>query len=715
MVKSKWVSILSASALALSLMVPAAAAPTEAATTSMTKAEWNSERYGDRVDIDQTLNDMAQDEAFMKQADKKIKAQANDVAASDAEESADGPFTYDGGTKLFLDRNLSFKEFTLRSVGDNVEIWVANDLAYGPDNPKPADVVTQAQVDKLKAEFDSNIYPKATGFFGMPDQLDGSNATVPGMVGLPEDYYEGSDKVIMLVDNVQDEGWNDPSYPFFVAGFFWQTLENYTDRNIITIDTNSWETRLESTFFGTTIHELQHLIHADNDGAEETWLNEGMSTFSEYLGGYGHSEGSINFYLDHPENSLVSWDEHGTAETGPETIADYGQVYLFTLYMYDKFGQEFIRELAVDGEKQGMASVDQVLKDYGTNKTFIEVYQDFMTALTLDSSKVDSDYDIDSIDLRELPVGTDEKVRGKTIDFESAKTYEKAGVPAWGGDFKEFNFGKDVRGLKFDGVDFLPLQWSTVADPKGSGKQVLHPNNGDEADQALIFGATVPAANPTLTFDHYYDIEEQWDFGMVQVSTDNGETWKSLENENTRSDVVEEGYPTIKENVPGFTGTNGDWATESFDLSAYAGKDVLVSFRNLTDWGSNNPGWYIKDVKLGNFSNDGSSTDAFQSLGQLKGDYVNFTTTFIQTKKNGKEHVFHVNPYNVTNQQALDLKQVLREGNVKMITSYAAAEGQKEAQEFSYEVLYKDQKGKDKKDKKNKGKGNNNGKGKGNQ
>lgn len=715
MVKSKWVSILSASALALSLMVPAAAAPAEAATTSTTKAEWNSERYGDRVDIDQTLNDMAQDEAFMKQADKKIKAQANEVTELETKAASDDPFTYDGGTKKFLDRNLSFKEFTLRSVGDNVEIWVANDLAYGPDNPKPADVVTQAQVDKLKAEFDSNIYPKATGFFGMPDQLDGSNATVPGMVGLPEDYYEGSDKVIMLVDNVQDEGWNNPSYPFFVAGFFWQTLENYTDRNIITIDTNSWETRLESTFFGTTIHELQHLIHADNDGAEETWLNEGMSTFSEYLGGYGHSEGSINFYLDHPENSLVSWDEHGTAETGPETIADYGQVYLFTLYMYDKFGQEFIRELAVDGEKQGMASVDQVLKDYGTNKTFIEVYQDFMTALTLDSSKVDSDYDIDSIDLRELPVGTDEKVRGKTIDFESAKTYEKAGVPAWGGDFKEFNFGKDVRGLKFDGVDFLPLQWSTVADPKGSGKQVLHPNNGDEADQALIFGATVPAANPTLTFDHYYDIEEQWDFGMVQVSTDNGETWKSLENENTRSDVVEEGYPTIKENVPGFTGTNGDWATESFDLSAYAGKDVLVSFRNLTDWGSNNPGWYIKDVKLGNFSNDGSSTDAFQSLGQLKGDYVNFTTTFIQTKKNGKEHVFHVNPYNVTNQQALDLKQVLREGNVKMITSYAAAEGQKEAQEFSYEVLYKDQKGKDKKDKKNKGKGNNNGKGKGNQ
>ncbi|RLQ90508.1 immune inhibitor A domain-containing protein [Planomicrobium sp. Y74] len=704
MIKSKWVSILSVSALTLSLMAPAVlAAPTETLPSS---SDWNEARYGDRIDIDQSLNELSQDAEFQKEAEAKIKAQAgalNDETAGDGESASEGTFTEDHGTKLFLNRNLKFKEFTLRSIGDNVEIWVANDLAYGPNNPKPADVVTQAQVDKLRDEFDSNIYPVATDFFGTPDSLDGSKSPLPGLVGLPEGYYEGSDKVIMLVDNVQDEGWNNPSYPFFVAGFFWQTLENYTDRNIITIDTNSWETRLESTFFGTTIHELQHLIQADNDGSEETWLNEGMSTFSEYLGGYGHGEGSINFYLDHPENSLVNWDEHGTAATGPETIADYGQVYLFTLYMYDKFGQEFIRELATDGESQGMASVNKTLQDYGTNKTFTEVYQNFMTALTLDNSDVSSDYNIDSIDLRELPVG--DGVRGKTVDFEKALTFEKEGVPAWGGDFKEFDFGKDVRGLEFDGVDFLPLQWSTVANPLDASEQVLHANNGDEADQALIFGATVPADNPTLTFDHYYDIEEQWDYGVVQVSTDNGETWTSLENENTRTDVVEEGYPKIKESVPGFTGHKLNWSTETFDLSAYAGQDVLVSFRNLTDWGYNDAGWFIKNVQLGDFSADGSSTEAFQSLGQLKGQYVDFTTTFIQTKKNGKQHVFHVDPFNVTEEDALDLRNVLREGNVKMITSYAAEEGQKEAQEFTYEVQYKV-------DNPNIGKGKNNGKSK---
>ncbi|AUD14672.1 MULTISPECIES: immune inhibitor A domain-containing protein [unclassified Planococcus (in: firmicutes)] len=701
MKKSKWFPILSASALALSLYSPAASAAPVEELPSL--GAWDEDRYGERIDIDQELNRLTNDETFQKEAEKRIKDQAGELndESADGEENAAASehFTEDHGTKLFLDRNLAFKEFTLRSIGDNVEIWVANDLAYGPDNPKPADIVTQAQVDKLKAEFDSNIYPVATDFFGTPDTLDGSKSPLPGMVGLPEGYYEGSDKVIMLVDNVQDEGWNDPSYPFFVAGFFWQTLENYTDRNIITIDTNSWETRLESTFFGTTIHELQHLIQADNDGAEETWVNEGMSTFSEFLGGYGHGEGSINFYLDHPENSLVNWDEHGTAATGPETIADYGQVYLFTLYMYDKFGQEFIREIATDGTTQGIASIDKVLEDYGTNKTFTELYQDFMTALTLDDDTVSKDYKFDSIDLRELPVG--DGVRGKTVDFEKAKTFEKEGVPAWGGDFKEFDLDRTVRGMKFDGVDFLPLQWDTVANPLDASEQVLHANNGDEADQALIFGATVPADNATLSFEHYYNIEEQWDFAAVQVSTDNGETWKSLENENTRSDVVEEGYPTIKENVPGFTGEKTNWSTETFDLAEYAGQDVLVSFRNLTDWGSNEAGWFVKNIELGSFTADGTSTEPFQSLGQLKGEYVDFTTTFIQTKKNGKQRVFNVDPYNVTEKEALDLQQVLREGNLKMITSYAAAPDQKEAKEFTYEVLYKEDKSK------GKGKGNN--------
>jgi hypothetical protein len=704
--KKKLLSILSTGALALSLFAPMSANDSKVKAAEATAPKWDVERYGDRVDIDGQLNQLSSDSAFIKQAEKKMKEQAAKInfdgedEVTSEETDADSTFTYDGGTKVFLDRDLAFKEFTLRSVGENVEIWVANDLAFPEGDSRPAHVVTQEQVDKLRGEFDSNIYPKATSFFGTPDSLDGSHSPLPDMVGLPEGYYEGSDKVIMLVDNVKDEGYYDPSYPFFVAGFFWQTLENYMDRNIITIDTNSWETRLESTFFGTTIHELQHLIHADNDGAEETWLNEGMSTFSEYLGGYGHDDSSINFYLDHPENSLVNWDEHQGAKTGPETIADYGQVYLFTLYMNDKFGREFIRDLALS-ETQGMNSVNEVLKAHGSSLDFTQLYQNFITALTLDSDRVGNGvYNFDSIDLRDVITNqsTKEK-RGKTVDFEKAVTFEKEGVPAWGGDFKLLDFQDKIRSISFDGVDFLGSPWESVADPKDASNRVLWGGQGDEADNAIIFEADLSNLDSaTLKFDNLIDIEEQWDFGMVQVSTDGGESWNSLENENTRSDVVDEGYPKIKENVPGFTGTYENWKQETFDLSQYTGQKVLISFRYLTDWGTTQAGWYVDDIEIPEigYSNDGSSTDSFKSFQELAGQYVNYTVTFINEKEVGNKKgaktnykVITVDPFNVTETEALNLKQLFKDGKNYMITSYAAPANDKNPVDFTYEINLK--------------------------
>ncbi|MFJ5759514.1 peptidase M6 [Neobacillus sp. NPDC093182] len=703
MKKKKLLSILSTGALALSLFAPLSANNSKAEAAASTTPKWDVERYGDRVDIDGQLNLLANDASYLKQAEKKIAEQAaqinfnEDLSSSSA--TANSSFTYDGGTKQFLNRNLKFKPFTLRSVGENVEIWVANDLAFPAGDSRPAHVVTQEQVDKLRDEFDKNIYPKATAFFGTPDVHDGSKSPLAGK-NVPAGYYEGSDKVIMLVDNIQDDNYTNPSYPFFVAGFFWQTLENYIDRNIITIDTNSWETRLESTFFGTTIHELQHLIHADNDGAEETWLNEGMSTFSEYLGGYGHDDRSINFYLDHPENSLVNWDEHVGATTGPETIADYGQVYLFTLYMNDKFGQEFIRDLALK-DTQGINSVNEVLKAHGYDLDFTQVYQNFITALALDSDRVGNGvYNFDSIDLRNLVVDNEGTKRGKTVDYEGAVKFEKEGVPAWGGDFKELDFQDKIRSISFEGVDFLSTPWQSVADPKNATNKVLWGSAGDEADNAIILEADLSGVNTaTLNFDNYLDIEEQWDFGVVQVSTDGGKTWKSLSNENTRTDVVEEGYPKIKENVPGFTGNLKTWQEESFDLSEYAGQKVLVSFRYLTDWGHTDSGWFIDNIAIPEigYSNDGSSTDGFKSLQEIAGQYVNYTVTFINEKEVGNKKgaktnykVITVDPFNVTEEDALTLRQLFKDGKNYMITSYAAPADDKNPVDFSYEVHLKE-------------------------
>jgi len=58
-------------------------------------------------------------------------------------------------------------------------------------------------------------------------------------------------------------------------------------------------------------------------------------------------------------------------------------------------------------------------------------------------------------------------------------------------------------------------------------------------------------------------------------------------------------YPAIIENLPGLTGESDGWITMKFefDLGTYEG-DVLLSFRYMTDWGTENHGWWIDNVEV---------------------------------------------------------------------------------------------------------------------
>ncbi|MBB6218897.1 hypothetical protein HNQ80_005072 [Anaerosolibacter carboniphilus] len=680
--KRKILSIVTACTLILSVAMPANLVKAQAAEKG-----FDTTRYGDTIDIGGKLRSLENNEEFMKEAEKKMKESAKGINFDEEEGAADenqsSNFTFDGGTKYFLNYELGFKEFTLRSQGENVEVWVANDLSF-PDD-RPAHIITQEQVDRMKDTFEEKVYLTDTAFFGTPDSHDGSNSTLAELGYVPEGYYvseDGSDKVIILVDNIIDEQYYDPTYPFFVAGFYWGTLERYIDRNIITIDSKDWNTRLETTFLPTTAHEFQHLIHADNDPDEETWINEGMSDFAEYLCFGEHAWGHVNYFLDHPENSLIEWDEYYSYETGPETLADYGQAYLMQVYLNDHYGKEFVKALAQD-EDNGISSVNKILKAFKTGIDFEELFRRFTIAVAIDSSQPQNGiYNFESIDLH--------------VNYEKALEFDKDGVPAWGGDYKVLDNAEKIRSIIFDGTDFLSSPWKVV---EKDGKQVLWGNGGDEKSNQIILKADLKTVTDEvyLAFDHYYDIEEQWDFGIVQVSEDDGQTWKSLANENTRSDIVDEGYPTIKENIPGFTGSNHDWTSEQFDLAPYAGKEILINFNYMTDWGTTEEGWYIDNISIPaiGYENDCSSIEGLYSIDQINKKYVDYAVTFINEKELGKGSkaslykVVNVDPFNVSEDDALELKQLFSEGKNYMIIWFAAPEGTKGTVNFTYEILTK--------------------------
>ncbi|MDF2520816.1 MAG: hypothetical protein K0R84_1444, partial [Clostridia bacterium] len=546
------------------------------------------------------------------------------------------------------------KQYTLRSIGENVEIWVANDLAfYKPvfddeghwidevlDESRPTHIVTQAQVDWMRDNFDSRVYPKDVEFFGMPDSHTGEygnylsrySDTLGDLINYkPESYipegYEVKERVAILIDNIRDERYYIPQYPNMIVGFYSPNYEAAFDRNIISIDSADWDTLLETNRIATTAHEFQHLIHDDNDPAEESWINEGMSDYAEYLCLDLYNWGHINYYLEHPENSLVEWDDQYDSA---ETIADYGQALLMQIYLNDKYGQDFVKALALDGEDQGINSMNKILAQFDTGIDFEELFRRFTIATAIDSDAPGNGmYQFNSIDIN--------------VNYESALTFNKDGVPAWGADYKALDFTDKIDNIKIDGVEFMPTPWRLESDPLGSGNTVLWGNNGDYRDNQLLLQADLTGLNTaTLSFDNYISIEENWDAGAVQVSTDNGETWISLANEHT---TAQADFPPndqamyIYNNLPGFTGYYEEWTKETFDLSEYAGQKILINFRYMTDAAYNDDGWFIDNIEIPEigYVNDCSSLDGFLSIDEAKQVKVEYAITFINKKEIGQD------------------------------------------------------------------------------
>jgi hypothetical protein len=205
--------------------------------------------------------------------------------------------------------------FWKESVGSSATIWVAWDFLatqYGRQ-----DVITCDQIAYLQGSMDS-IVDTDTYYFG--------------------DYIQrpaGNPNIDVMVYNIVDEGFFDPAYPFYIAGFFWASINEAFDRNMVFVDSYDWANRLGPDvarpydYEGTVAHELQHLIHNDHDSDEVSWVGEGMADLAEYLNGFGHPDSHVVYYLAYHRTSLTNWGGG---------LEDYGASYLFQLYLLENFG-----------------------------------------------------------------------------------------------------------------------------------------------------------------------------------------------------------------------------------------------------------------------------------------------------------------------------------------------------------------------------------------
>ncbi len=544
----------------------------------------------------------------------------------------------------------AFTWFTLEYIGTNVEIWVQNNIRFptgdprnGPgDNPGPTRPTT-AMCQYYAEQFDNNILPEESEFFGAPLFHDGVNAMIPvwypSLPGMtPDYYYEPTGRSVVLVSNIRDTNFEDPTYPYYVIGSFVSSYtDTYFDRNIVNIDAVSWYHGLgpAGTVWGshyywpdnifhthpvttgayaydsTLAHEWQHLLHHELAPGDELWMNEGCSMYAEFLCGYGIDPDYPNSYFATPDNSLTEWGDQG----GINILADYGAAALWTMYLSDRYGAEFLRLYFLLGAPQygihGIDGINYALYFLHYNERFPEVYRDWQLANLIRADNPGAGkYNYKSLNLNDpvyipvrlyemdgLPVpstkGTD---FGNTITILGYDTGVSK-IARWGTDYIVFYDWNYPGFIYFDGDDVCvpdPL-WTMTADGWYSGTGV------DLADEFIIGDAHVDPLNPTLTVVTRYDLETLWDYGFVQVSTDDKATWTSLENAYTTYDHDPSAHPDIVANLPGLTDYNPDWpgwTTMSFDLTAYAGMDVIVGFRYMTDWGTTYNGWWINSATV---------------------------------------------------------------------------------------------------------------------
>jgi hypothetical protein len=552
------------------------------------------------------------------------------------------------------------KNYTLRGAGTKIEVWVANDTAFPAGdcrNSTPGTTeITDAHVALLINEFDNNMFPKETAAFSTPPDRDGTNALIPF------DFTGAGDKTVALIDNVRDDNFFDfPAAPTYIAGFFFSLFNEFMDRNVMTVDAFDWLHRTGANppdnptsdpctsrpgrpflYEGVFAHEWQHLLHYYTDPFETTWVNEGLSDFAQTLTGYVDGRLTIDQkgadshiycyqgfgivqtpFNPNPrdcggaENSLNIWDEGIPAAV----LADYGHTYSLMLYLFDRFGTQFMSALHQDGDLQGLASLDAHLDAAGVSNMY-GLLHDFQSSTLLDRIVGNPPFG--------LVLGTSKSrvttaSLNSTVNLANPQSYDDPGAAPNGSDYVplqnangQFLRGKDLRSLKFEGAKTLPplpLLWSVVSnDPDRNGNAVLFSGNTSNLDAAAVIPASVPAGSPTLTFLAKYGAEAGFDYGYIGVSTDGGASYTLLTSDRTVEAPL----------GPGLNGTTVGFEPHTFDLTPYAGQNVLLSFRYVSDGSVNEGGLKLDDIAVGGtVISDGSNLSAFKSPTQIRAIDVN--------------------------------------------------------------------------------------------
>ena len=436
--------------------------------------------------------------------------------------------------------------------------------------------VNQSDVEQLMDTFENKIYPKDRSFFG--------NEANPGVDGDPH----------LFVIYASDLGGN-------TVGYFnpSDTSNPLIDQHSNAHETFILSTRLKLTrefTYGTLAHEFVHMIQNAYDRNEVSWITEGSADLGMFLNGYdigGHDW----LYIQNPDLQLTTW---GGAQD--DNIPHYGAAFLYMDYFLDRFGEDATKAL-IKNPKNDISSVDDTLAQLnitdpqtGEVITADDVFMDWTAAMYL----------------RDGSVGDGRFTYHNYPDAPQTRDTEEIGdCPSPVLDRSVNQYGIDYININCPGDHTLHFRGSTVSGllpaDAYSGGHIFWSNKGDESDMTLTreFDFKNFNAPIKISYQTWYNIEENWDYLYLEASTD-GETWEILKTPSgTDYNPVGNSYGW------GYTGASNGWILEEVDLSQFAGQKVQVRFEYVTDAAVNEEGLMLDDISIEaiNYTSDFEADD----------------------------------------------------------------------------------------------------------
>ena len=493
-------------------------------------------------------------------------------------------------------------------------------------------LVTQEQIDALGDELTEQIIRVDEEHFGP--------------VG---DAGDSDDAVVLLAYNIADQFTYDCDADTYTAGFFAPGFIEQYGMNVIVTDTFDWANRTgdeNPTYEGVIAHEFEHLLMNYSDSGELSWVDEGLADMAIFLNGWGDTNDSHLLYhqVFHRETSLTRWGGG---------LENYGASYSFFLYLWEQAGGNGGGDVTVDyeysgtsgdrliklifeNELDGMEGVQAAIDEYNATlqagetalRSAEDFFKDWAIAIYLDTD------DKGTFDFQNLNFG-DAITSGWTIELANDLFFGNRGQYNGAVPLGRWEHSPQVPtqtalpfGVSYESFRNPGPNWTLTFD--GEDETVIAPHTGPEhwyagyesmSDNILTVEGDFSAGGE-LDFWTWYFIEEGWDFGYVEVSSDGGTTWEQIELATDDGQVVTTDDDPFGNNTEGdgLTGTSGGTYFVDEPVYIHLSGEIEagttdVRFRYSTDAAYLDTGWFIDDVAFNGTPVAVSTTDWVSTTG----------------------------------------------------------------------------------------------------